>query len=101
MVVTVYIYTYNTYSNSPCQAQPTPRVCIFVYYVRVPGSRPGIMWTCIVRVTGIMSMMSEGEGIQHACGQFEHAIDSVNLARVKRKEKKRGKHGFRSISCSN
>jgi hypothetical protein len=23
-------------------------------------------------------------------GQFEHAIDSVNLARVKRKEKKRG-----------
>jgi hypothetical protein len=57
------------------------------------------MWTCIVRVTGIMSMVSEGEGIQHACGQFEHAIDSVNLARVKRKEKKRGKHGFRS--CSN
>ena len=72
--------------------------------VRIPGSRPGIMWTCIVRVTGIMSMMSEGEGIQHACRQFEHAIDSVNLARVKRKEKKRkelGKHGFRSISCSN
>jgi hypothetical protein len=59
------------------------------------------MWTCIVRVTGIMSMMSEGEGIQHACGQFEHAIDSVNLARVKRKEKKRRKHGFRSILCSN
>jgi hypothetical protein len=69
--------------------------------VRIPGSRPGIMWTCIVRVTGIKSMMSEGEGIHHACGQFEHAIDSVNLARVKRKEKKRGKHGFRSISCSN
>ena len=59
------------------------------------------MWTCIVRVTGIMSMTSEGEGIQHACGQFEHAMDSVNLALVKRKEKKRGKHGFRSISCSN
>jgi hypothetical protein len=59
------------------------------------------MWTCIVRVTGIMSMMSEGEGIQHACEQFEHAINSVNLAWVKRKEKKRGKHGFRSISCSN
>lgn len=59
------------------------------------------MWTCIVRVTGIMSMTSEGEGIQHACGQFEHAIDSVNLALVKRKEKKRGKHGFRSSSCSN
>jgi hypothetical protein len=39
------------------------------------------MWTCIVRVTGIMSMMSEGAGIQHACGQFEHAIDAVNLAR--------------------
>ena len=35
------------------------------------------------------------------CGQFEHAMDSVNLALVKRKEKKRGKHGFRSISCSN
>ena len=32
-----------------------------------------------------------GEGIQHACGQLEHAIDSVNLARVKRKEKKRWK----------
>ena len=47
------------------------------------------MWTCIVRVTGIMSMVSEGEGIQYACGQFEHAIDSVHLARVKRKEKKR------------
>jgi hypothetical protein len=62
------------------------------------------MWTFIVRVTGIMSMVSEGEGIQHACGQFEHAIDSVNLARVKRKEKKRGKHGkhgFRSFWCSN
>ena len=62
------------------------------------------MWTCIVRVTGIMSTMSAGEGMQHACGQFEHAIDSVNLARVKRKEKKLrkgGKHGFRSISCSN
>ena len=59
------------------------------------------MWTCIVRVTGIMSMTSEGEGIQHACGQFEHAIDSVNLALVKRKEKKREKHGFRSSSCSN
>ena len=58
------------------------------------------MWTCIVRVTGIMSMVSEGEGIQHACGQFEHAIDSVNLARVKRKEEKRGKHVFRSILCS-
>jgi hypothetical protein len=59
------------------------------------------MWTCIVRVTGIMSMVSEGEGIQHACGQFEHAIDSVNLARVKRKEEKRGKYRFRSISGSN
>jgi hypothetical protein len=59
------------------------------------------MWTCIVRVTVIMSMTSEGEGIQHACGQFEHAMDSVNLAMVNRKEKKRGKHGFRSISCSN
>jgi hypothetical protein len=47
------------------------------------------------------AMVSEGEGIQHACGQFENAIDSVNLARVKRKEKKRGEHGFRSISCSN
>jgi mannitol-1-phosphate/altronate dehydrogenase len=46
-------------------------------------------------------MMSEGEGIQHACGQFEHAIDSVNLARVKKKRKKGGKHGFRIISCSN
>jgi hypothetical protein len=34
-----------------------------------------------------MSTMIPGEGIQHACGQFEHAIDSVNLARVKRKEK--------------
>ena len=59
------------------------------------------MWTCIVRVTGIMSMTSEGEGIQHACGQFEHAVDSVHLALVKRKEMNRGKHGFRSISCSN
>ena len=48
------------------------------------------MWTCIVRVTGIMSMTREGEGIQHACGQFEHAMNSVNLALVKRKEKKRG-----------
>jgi hypothetical protein len=46
-------------------------------------------------------MTSEGEGIQHACGQFEHAMDSVNLALVKRKEKQREKHGFRSISCSN
>jgi hypothetical protein len=46
-------------------------------------------------------MVSEGEGIQYACGQFEHAIDSVNLARVKRKEKKKGKHGCRSISRSN
>jgi hypothetical protein len=62
--------------------------------VRIPGSRPGIMWTCIVRVTGIMSTMIPGEGIQHACGQFEHAIDSVNLARVKRKEKKRGETWF-------
>jgi hypothetical protein len=62
--------------------------------VRIPGSRPGIMWTCIVRVTGIMSTMIPGEGIQHACGQFEHAIDSVNLARVKRKEKKRGEAWF-------
>lgn len=44
------------------------------------------MWTCIVRVTGIMSVMSEGEGIQYACGQFEHAIDSVNLPPMKRKE---------------
>jgi hypothetical protein len=52
------------------------------------------MWTCIVRVTGIMSTMIPGEGIQHACGQFEHAIDSVNLARVKRKEKKRGETWF-------
>jgi hypothetical protein len=52
------------------------------------------MWTCIVSVTGIMSMTSEGKGIQHACGQFEHAIDSVNLARVKRKEKKRGETRF-------
>jgi hypothetical protein len=47
-----------------------------------------------------MSTTSEGEGIQHACGQFEHAMDSVNLSLVKRKEKKRGNHGFRSISCS-
>jgi hypothetical protein len=39
-------------------------------------------------------MMSEGEGIQHACGQFEHAIDSVNLARVKKKKKKRGETRF-------
>jgi hypothetical protein len=62
--------------------------------VRIPGSRPGIMWTCIVRVTGIMSTMIPGEGIQHACGQFEHAIDSVNLARVKRKEKKRRETWF-------
>jgi hypothetical protein len=46
-------------------------------------------------------MTREGEGIQHACGQFEHAMDSVNLALVKRKENKGGKHGFRSISCSN
>ncbi len=61
--------------------------------VRIPVSRPGIMWTCIVRVTGIMSMVSEGEGIQYACGQFEHAIDSVHLARVKRKEKKRKEKG--------
>ena len=45
------------------------------------------MWTCTVRVTGIVSMTSEGEGIQHACGQFEHAMDSVNLAQVKRKER--------------
>jgi hypothetical protein len=52
------------------------------------------MWTCIVRVTGIMSTMIPGEGIQHACGQFEHAIDSVNLARVIRKEKKRGETWF-------
>jgi hypothetical protein len=52
------------------------------------------MWTCIVRVTGIMSTMSAGEGIQHACGQFEHAIDSVNLPRVKRKETKRGETRF-------
>jgi hypothetical protein len=65
-----------------------------VNIVRIPGSRPGIMWTCIVRVTGIMSTMIPGEGIQHACGQFEHAIDSVNLARVKRKEKKRGETWF-------
>jgi hypothetical protein len=63
-------------------------------FVRIPGSRPGIMWTCIVRVTGIMSMISAGEGIQHACGQFEHAIDSVNLAWVKRIEKKRGETRF-------
>jgi hypothetical protein len=62
--------------------------------VRIPGSRPGIKWTCIVRVTGIMSMMRAGEGIQYECGQFEHAIDSVNLARVKRKQKKRGKTRF-------
>jgi hypothetical protein len=50
------------------------------------------MWTCMVTVTGIMSMMSAGEGIQHACGQFEHAIDSVNLSsgEKKRKKKKRG-----------
>ena len=46
-----------------------------------------------MRVTGIMSMVSEGEGIQHACGQFEHAIDSVNFSpgEKKRKEKKRNK----------
>jgi hypothetical protein len=67
---------------------------LLVRSVRIPGSRPGIMWTCIVRVTGIMSTMIPGEGIQHACGQFEHAIDSVNLARVKRKEKKRGETWF-------
>jgi hypothetical protein len=48
------------------------------------------MWTCMVRVTEIMSMTSEGEGIQHACGQFEHAMDSVTLALVKRKEMKGG-----------
>jgi len=59
------------------------------------------MWTCIVRVTGIMLMTSEEEGIQHACGQFEHVIDSVNLALIKKKAKERGKHGFLSISCSN
>jgi hypothetical protein len=41
-----------------------------------------------------MSTMSAGEGIQHACGLFEHAIDSVNLARVKRKEKKKGETRF-------
>ena len=27
--------------------------------VRIPDSRPGIMWTCIVRVTRIMSIVSE------------------------------------------
>ena len=48
------------------------------------------MWTCIVRVTGIMSMTSEGEGIQRACGQFEHAMDPVNLARSKEKKRKEG-----------
>ncbi len=46
-------------------------------------------------MTGIMLMVSEGEGIQHACGQFEHAIDSVNFSpgEKKRKEKKRNKGG--------
>ena len=32
--------------------------------VKILGSRPGIMWTCIVSVTTIASIMSEGEGIQ-------------------------------------
>jgi hypothetical protein len=38
-----------------------------------------------MRVTRINSMMSEGEGIQQACGQFEYAIDSVNLAQGEKK----------------
>jgi hypothetical protein len=58
--------------------------------LRIPGSRPGIMWTCIVRMTWIMSMVNEGEGIHHVCGQFEHEIDCVHLVRMKRKEKKGG-----------
>ena len=33
-----------------------------------------------------MLMVSEGEGIQHACGQFEHAIDSFSPGEKKRKE---------------
>jgi hypothetical protein len=33
-------------------------------FVKILGSRPGIMWTCIVSVTTIASIMSEGEGIQ-------------------------------------
>ena len=45
---------------------------------------------CIVRVTGIMSMTSDGGGIQRACGQFEHAMDPVNLARSKEKKRKGG-----------
>jgi hypothetical protein len=44
----------------------------------------------MVTVTGIMSMMSAGEGIQHACGQFEHAIDSVNLSSGEKKRKEKG-----------
>jgi hypothetical protein len=44
-----------------------------------------------------MLMVSEGEGIQHACGQFEHAIDSVSPGEKKRKEKKRNKGFFFSL----
>ena len=40
---------------------------IFAPPVRIPDSRPvfsySIMWTCVVRVTRIVSIVSEGEGI--------------------------------------
>jgi len=63
--------------------------CFSMETVRIQGSRPGIMLTCIVRFMAITPIVSEREGLQWACEQSELQLDSENLVLVKTVKRKK------------